>query len=206
MDYAHHASGQSLSISRNGDRWFSTQPFLRLLENHERFLPEFVRWRQLFAEHAIEMAQLLISFNGSEALSEDSLCELFTNGNKKDRASHAMDIFRPWTNRWSGIWSNGVPQYHIWDSTRAVDGRWIQPVSLSETRFADACCVEEMLQRGETDVAINVVNYELQITGWVSKRQGADLELPHIGYLVNDTTLIFGGSFFWKQSTPQSLL
>ncbi len=191
MDLADQASERSPSISRNRDKWLSTQPFVRLLENHEGFLPEFVRWRQLFADHAAEMAQLLMTFDGSEELSEDSLCALFANGKTKRKFPQPIDIFKPWTNRWSGIWSNGVPQYHTWDSTRAVDGRWIQPVSLSETRFVDDCCVEEMVQRGESDVAINVVSYELEITGWVSKRQGVQLELPHIGYLVNDTTLVW---------------
>jgi hypothetical protein len=100
-------------------------------------------------------------------------------------------VFKPWLNQWSGLWSNGMPQFHVWDSTRFVEGQWIQPVSLSQTRFVKSCCVEEMRRSRQADIAINVFSREHGITGWVSKGQHGRQELPHIGYVLNDTTLLW---------------
>ncbi len=171
--------------------WFENPTFIRMIETHNQYAAEFARWRRLFAGHAAELAHLLKTFPGSENLREDDLRRIIVDSEAKCDSLSQRDVFKPWTNRWSGRWSNGRPQYHIWDSTRFVNGQWIQPVSLSETGFATACRVEEMLQNRRTDVAINVFSRENGITGWVSKRQHGRLELPHIGYLVNDTTLIW---------------
>jgi hypothetical protein len=177
--------------ARNRADWFENPAFIRMIETHNQYTAEFARWRRLFAEHAAELAHLLKTFPGSENLRENDLRRIIASPEAKYDSRSQRDVFNPWTNRWSGRWSNGRPQYHIWDSTRFIDGQWIQPVSLSETGFARASCVEEMLQNRRTDVAINVFSRENGITGWVSKRQHERLELPHLGYQVNDTTLIW---------------
>lgn len=171
--------------------WFRETAFVRMIETHDRYLPELVKWRRLFARHATELAGLVKTFPGSEDLSEVHLRQIISHPEAMYDSLANKDVFAPWTNRWSGRWSNGSPQHHIWDSTRFVNERWIQPVTLSETEFVDYCRVGEMLQSHKTDVAINVFTRDGGITGWVSKRQHGRVELPHIGYLVNATTLIW---------------
>ncbi|MCI0691876.1 hypothetical protein L0337_07690 [candidate division KSB1 bacterium] len=196
-DLRHQSSDHDRAIAAekapvlNRADWFENPAFIRMIETHNQYATEFARWRRLFAEHAAELAHLLKTFPGSENLREDDLRRIIAGSETSCDSLSQRGVFNPWTNRWSGRWSNGRLQYHIWDSTRFIDGQWIQPVSLSETGFAKACCVEEMLQNRRTDVAINVFSHENGITGWVSKRQRGRLELPHIGYLVNDTTLIW---------------
>ncbi|MHC4266621.1 MAG: hypothetical protein ACYSUK_11940, partial [Planctomycetota bacterium] len=94
-------------------------------------------------------------------------------------------------NRWTGEWSNGAPQYHIWEPTQKIDNRMIQPVTLSERFFVERQHVDKTMKSGATDIAINVFSRESGITGWVSKHQGGRYELPHIGYLINETTLLW---------------
>jgi hypothetical protein len=149
------------------------------------------RWQKLFAAHAPELARLLKSFPGGEKLSENALRKIISNPEAFYNSFGEKDVFAPWTNRWTGIWSNGKMQYHLWDSTRCVEGRWIQPVTISEVRFAELNRVEGMADCQDADVAINVFSHRYGITGWVSKCQQERVELPHIGYRVNDTTLVW---------------
>ena len=111
-------------------------------------------------------------------------------------------VFDPWDGVWSGQW-NGAgggtsPQRHVWDATVATNAglhwqgvRHIQPVTQSESTFHDAGNTAEGWQSRKVDLGINVVTPGLGITGWVSKRQHGEQELPHVGYLLNPHTLIW---------------
>ena len=101
------------------------------------------------------------------------------------------DVFGPWTNHWSGAWSNGTMQYHLWDHARPWHDQWIQPVTQSETHFSDKGRLGAMIRNREVDLAIDVYSHEDGITGWVSKRQHGPVEIPCIGYLLEETTLLW---------------
>jgi hypothetical protein len=171
--------------------WFGNPAMRQVLEKHDHFLPALKEWRRMWGQHAGALAQLVKTFPGSENLRESVLRDIISDpaGLYDTLVNH--DVFEPWTKHWSGAWSNGRMQYHIWNLTVIVGGRWIQPVTLSETAFVDYCSIDTMMQRNETDIAINVFSAADGITGWVSKRQHGRIELPHIGYLVNDTTLLW---------------
>ncbi len=171
--------------------WFGNPLIIQALEKHDQFLPTFEQWRRTWGHHAGALARLVKTFPGSEKLTESSLREIISAPAGFHDSLVTRDVFRPWTKRWSGAWSNGRMQYHNWNPTVVVAGRWIQPVTLSETEFVEYCSIDRMMQRNETDIAINVFSAADGITGWVSKRQHGRIELPHIGYLVNDTTLIW---------------
>lgn len=165
--------------------------FTEILRRHRHFAPEFDRWRQLFARHVTELTRVIKAFPLAHSLDEASLRRVLTDPISSCDSVVGSAVFRPWTNRWTGVWCNGVRQYHIWDSTRSIDGQWIQTVTLSETEFVQRPESEEMQRRGRADVGINVFSREDGITGWVSKVQNGRLEMPHIGYRINDTTLVW---------------
>jgi hypothetical protein len=162
-----------------------------LLEKHNDYLAEFARWRGLFARQADKLAALIKTFPGGENLSVEELRRIIMQAPEGWSGEKAPQIFQPWTNRWTGLWSNGAPQYHVWDSTRFVNGQWIQPVSLSEFEYVEPGRLEECSRERRADVAINVYTHGHGVTGWVSKYQHGRLELPHVGYVINDSTLLW---------------
>lgn len=170
---------------------FKHPAFIRMIEIHDQYLPELAGWRRLFARHAKELARLLKTLPGGEHLQEEYLGQVFSNAETNYDSLANKDVFAPWVNRWSGEWSNGMQQYHIWDSTYVINGRMVQPVTLSKSQFVNYDSLDEMLRIRQVDIAINVVSPRYGITGWVSKTRNGQLELPHIGYWVNDTTLIW---------------
>jgi len=165
--------------------------FVEILRLHDGHDDEFRRWRRLFAQHADELARMVCDFPIAHELDEEAVSRALTRPLSHCDTLSGRDVFAPWTNTWSGLWCNGVRQYHIWDSTRYVDGQWVQPVTLSERRFVQLSEVREKQRQGQADVAINVFSRESGITGWVSKYQKRRLEMPHIGYRINDTTLMW---------------
>lgn len=171
--------------------WPVAPSFRRMLARHNRYREEFTRWRRVFRRQAAALAALIKSFPGSEGLCEDQLRGIFTRPETAYAGIPGEKIFAPWTNRWSGVWSNGTPQYHIWETSINIDGQWVQPVSISETGFAELNIAETMLRDKGADIAINVFSPAEGITGWVSKYQHGRAELPHIGYRINDTTLVW---------------
>ncbi|NIT60847.1 MAG: hypothetical protein GWN00_32965, partial [Aliifodinibius sp.] len=144
------------SIGNRGKNLFHTNAFQEMVIKHNRFLPEFNQWRKLVAEHAPELAHLIKTFPRSEGLSEELLIKKFTASQLDENELSEKAIFDPWINRWSGVWSNGIYQYHIWDSTYFSEGQWIQPVSLSETGFADGDHLKQMSENCCADIGINV--------------------------------------------------
>lgn len=170
--------------------WRGVNPYQELLRRHNRFLPEFHRWRSLFATHASELARLVKTLPGSEKLSEWELRQLFRNLETVQPVSVPGDVFEAWADHWTGLWSNGVPQYHVWASARPVAGQWVQPVTLSEAGFVEMSRIAAQ-PPDRMDLGINVFSPANGITGWVSKRQHGCFELPHIGYLVNASTLVW---------------
>lgn len=121
------------------------------------------------------------------------------------------NVFDPWDGFWRGNWcSSGKawPQYHIWDRTRATsDGKhFVQPVSqrgLAETKacskihddpseFVDAGNLKAQWEKNAVNLAINVWSNNDKVTGWVWKKQGGKpVIMPHLGYRLNDHTLIW---------------
>jgi hypothetical protein len=167
------------------------QPYKDMIEMHDQYQSEFSRWRELFARNSTIMAQLIKTFPGNENFDEKQLSQIISSPDMLNKYEKYHDVFKPWTNRWTGEWSNGAPQYHIWEPTQNIDNRMIQPVTLSERFFVERQHVDKTMKSNETDIAINVFNQEAGITGWVSKHQDGRYELPHIGYLINETTLLW---------------
>ncbi|NIV72011.1 MAG: hypothetical protein GWN44_04650 [Calditrichae bacterium] len=172
--------------------WHNYSVFKELIQTHDEYRLEFIKYRRLLAKHASALASLLKTFPGGQKLDEHDLEQIIARPEASYKSFAQKDVFANWTNRWSGMWSNGRRQYHVWGSTEIVDDRLIQPVTLSETDFINFCCAKKRLAYNATDVAINIFSRTLGLTGWVSKRQyGQKKELPHLGYRVNDTTLIW---------------
>jgi hypothetical protein len=188
-------------VSMNRGRSVPADPFEAMLARHNLFKPEFALWRERVAQHADTLAQLVKRFPNGTHLNAERLRRVFANPRDSIRRIAGQDVFAPWTNRWSGTWSNGVQQYHVWWVAYFSDGQWIQPVSLSEYGFTGFHRVEENLQSGLVDIAINVFSYETGITGWVSKWQDKRVEMPHIGYRIDATTLVW----FCQIKSPEQL-
>ncbi|NUO79511.1 hypothetical protein HUU05_05495 [candidate division KSB1 bacterium] len=178
--------------SSGGDPTWLKQTVMRtMLKKHKDYLAEFTAWRSLFARHSEDLATLVKSFPGAENLPEEELRRIFMQTPRGLADRHAAGVFEPWTSRWAGLWSNGVPQYHVWDSTRFVHGQWIQAVSLSEYEFVSPERLDESVRRRRADAAINVFTRDHGVTGWVSKYQHGRWEMPHVGYVINDSTLLW---------------
>ena len=172
------------------ETYFHNHVFGDIIELHNQDLSKLEDWRHLFSQHARELANFVKTFPGAEALDVDPIREAFASSTGMKGPVAGEEVFKPWTHRWSGVWSNGSSQYHVWDQTQLWDGQWIQAVSQSEVGFIDGGNLEKMLSGNDVDLGINVYTSETGITG-VSKRQHGRLELPHIGYLVEATTLIW---------------
>ena len=106
-------------------------------------------------------------------------------------AVSGASVFQPWTNRWQGVWSNGSPQFHIWDKTRRWGQQWIQVVAQSEYVFPEENRLTDLLHRNKTDLGINVYSEEYGVTGWVSKRQHGQLDIPCVGYVIDTPILLW---------------
>jgi hypothetical protein len=176
---------------RHSAAWLEQAAMRAMLEKHNDYLAEFAQWRRLFARHAEELAALVKTFPGGENLSAAELRRIIAQAPADLSGRHAAEIFLPWTNRWAGLWSNGAPQHHVWDSTRFVNGQWIQPVSMSEYEFVDPGHLDESVRQRRADAAMNVYARGHGVTGWVSKYQHGRFEMPHIGYVINASTLLW---------------
>ncbi len=181
----------SKASGRNNPAWLEQAAIRAMLQKHNAYLAEFAQWRSLFARHAEELAALVKTFPGAEDLSAEELHRLIVQPPADLAGRRAAEIFQPWTNRWAGLWSNGAPQYHVWDSARFVNGQWIQPVSLSEFEFVEPEYLDDDVRQRRADAAINVYARSHGVTGWVSKYQQGRFEMPHIGYVINDSTLLW---------------
>jgi hypothetical protein len=167
------------------------QIYKEIIEMHDQYQEQFDSWRKIFATHAKTVARLIKTFPGSANINESRLSEIISSYEDNPDADKTGDVFAPWTNRWSGEWSNGAQQYHIWETTIISGNRMIQPVTLSENTFINSNSVRKMVNDEKTDIAINIFSQKYGITGWVSKYQHGRYELPHIGYLINETTLLW---------------
>ena len=181
----------TIRVEFESEPYFQDAYFGDVIATHNRYLPELQAWRRLMASHAPELARLVKTFPGTAHLGEATLRKTLTSRHGLYRCIHGNEVFRPWTNRWSGTWSNGTTQHHLWDRTRAWHGQWIQPVAQSESVLPDRQRLGALLRRRAVDLAINVYSDEAGITGWVSKRQHGRQEIPCIGYLLEETTLLW---------------
>ncbi|MGB5809013.1 MAG: DUF6326 family protein [Polyangiales bacterium] len=171
--------------------YFDDPVFGHVIEMHNQHLADLRNWRRLFSQHAVELAGLVTTLPGAEALDVDLIREAFASGTGVNGHVSGDDVFEPWTHRWSGMWSNGSSQYHLWDQTQRWEEQWVQAVSQSEVGVVDRDNLEKMLSRNDVDIGINIYTSRTGITGWVSKRQHGRSEWPHIGYLVDATTMIW---------------
>ena len=170
---------------------FPSPLFGDVIKLHNQHLGKLQNLRRLISRHSEELARLIKTFPGTETLDKDVIRDTFALGIGPREPVADGEIFKPWAQRWSGTWSNGTPQFHVWDRTQYWNGQWIQAVTQSEIEFSVSGNVEAMFLRNQVDLGINVYTAETGITGWVSKRQHGRLELPHIGYLVDARTLVW---------------
>lgn len=159
--------------------------FREVRRRHDRYRPELARWRRRLARHAPELARIIAGLPGGDRHSQRRLRSIL-----RDPAGGAADadrrLFAPWSGRWRGPWANGVMQYHDWRPPRRVGKRWLQTVTIGEAGFVSAA---EVADRG--DLAISCWSAALGMTGWVSKRLHGVLQLPHLGYRIDDTTMVW---------------
>jgi hypothetical protein len=144
--------------------------------------------------------------------SKKSVTDAFTSISASDFEKvykhRGSDAFNPWKSWWCGNYKdssgNLTLNYHIWDSTVSWSGQYVQPVTQSITRYAysiDSSGVskkgnlQDMKDKAEVDLAINVCSKRHGLTGWVSKRQAHDKkgigELPHVGYLLTAKRILW---------------
>jgi len=165
--------------------------FKTVIEIHNSHLNQLRNWRRLMAEYSSDIADLVISFPEAEGMDHEVLKRLFSTPNGLNIATTGEEVFTPWIQWWSGTWSNGNPQYHIWHQTELFNGQWIQAVTQSESGFVEYQNLEASVRNNRVDLGINVYSSSTGISGWVSKRQHGRLELPHIGYLYDAETIIW---------------
>ena len=163
--------------------------FQAVIDSHEEF--DFTAWRAGFARQADALAAFFKRFPGTGRFQELAVRNAIAAA--PSFRGDPMRVFAPWTDWWQGRWSNGKTYYHIWDPTVAhkKDGKTlaVQPVTQSEHGFAHSGNLATMRdQKKRVDLAINVCTAQRGITGWVSKEDG---EMPHLGYLLNEVTLIW---------------
>jgi len=184
-------SNRSNSVEFLNRKNFHDWLFESVILTHNRFLTELHYSRKFIRRHAGELASLVKSFPDAELLDENVLQQIFASPTGIMKEFPGEEIFNPWISRWSGSWSDGSSQFHEWEQTRYRKGQWIQPVIQSETEFSNKDNLKSMFINNQVDLGINVYTPEFGITGWVSKYQHGRLELPHIGYLYDETTLIW---------------
>ncbi len=178
----------------------STHHFTDIVALHNDLLPRLVEARALLATHAEELTQLVKSLPGAELLSESSILDCIRYWKEKVSSVSGASVFQPWTNRWQGVWSNGRPQFHIWDETRRWGEQWIQVVAQSEYVFPEEAQLSDLLHKNKTDLGINVYSKENGVTGWVSKRQHGQLEIPCVGYVLDEPTLLWVCAMDYKNN------
>lgn len=177
-------------VSAQEADWWALPAFRDILARHNRFLPELARMRRQAASHAPELARLLAALPGSDGLNAAHIERILANSEPSGARGGGV-VFEPWAGRWAGSWSNGRQQFHSWGPAMLLEGQWVQPVTLSESEFVEPNCAQDMMALRRADIAINVNSPQYGITGWVSKVQNGPVEMPHIGYQLNDTTLIW---------------
>nr|NIT55683.1 hypothetical protein [Fodinibius sp.]NIV10651.1 hypothetical protein [Fodinibius sp.]NIY24267.1 hypothetical protein [Fodinibius sp.] len=155
---------QKSKTTLEGIEGFGDPTFNRIIDIHDQYLSEFGKWRGLFSRYAGELAKLVKTFPGSQRLSEDELRQNFSDPYSNYGNFASNGVFEPWTNRWSGKWSNGKMQYHIWDTTQFFNARMVQAVTLSESRFVHIDKAGKIAQSGKADIAVNILSAEAGIT------------------------------------------
>jgi|GEM_PF-1999748 len=170
---------------------FNAHHFTEIVALHNDLLPQLAEARTVLATHAEELAQLVKSLPGADLLSESSILDRIRYWKEKGGSVSGATVFQPWMNRWQGVWSNGSPQFHIWDKTRRWGEQWIQVVAQSEYTFPEETQLAHLLQKGKTDLGINVYSEEYGVTGWVSKRQHGRLDIPCVGYVIDVPILLW---------------
>lgn len=182
--------GRPIELQPRGTDWLAQPAFQQIIARHDQFQPEFRRWRQMVSCHAPEIARMLSTLPGSEDWNIPRI-EHILSRLEPPSSLDGGQLFVPWFGRWSGKWCNGKWQFHTWGEAQPLEGQWVQPVTLSESEFVALNWAQEMLARGDADIAINVYSPQNGITGWVSKVQHGRMEMPHIGYQLNDTTILW---------------
>lgn len=191
-----------------------TECFGPLITQFEGKKRELSQWRAMFKELAPQLARF-VKRNLNDAYARSTYADSLRgtpNAPDVDSLPHACNIdqahlqrtfehskggagagprsFDPWAGRWRGKWTyrNNLTsdQHHLWDRTRRVGDKWVQPVSQSERGLITKDNVKAEWAARRADLAINTWDEACGITGWVAKRQGVPgtrtKHIPHIGY------------------------
>lgn len=180
-----------LNVAQNDGYVFSAHHFAEIVALHDELRPKLTSARRLLTTHAAELARLVKALPGAGFWSESFIRDQIRYWKKALRSVSGASVFQPWTNRWQGMWSNGSSQFHIWDETRHWGEQWIQVVAQSEHAFPEESRLTQLLAQRKSDLGINVYSAEYGISGWVSKRQHVAREIPCLGYLIDQTTLLW---------------
>lgn len=191
-----------------------TECFGPLITQYEGKKRELRRWRVMFKELAPQLARF-VKRNLNEAYAQSTYADALrgtTNPPAVDSLPHACNVdqahlqrtfehdkggagagpnsFDLWEGRWQGKWTyrnnQTSDQHHVWDRTRRVGDKWVQPVSQSERGLITKDNIKAEWAARRADLAINTWDEACGITGWVAKRQGVPgtrtKHLPHVGY------------------------
>lgn len=193
-------------------KWLHIEDFSDVITEHDNFAAagNFDDWYKKFSSNATQLADyFLLSFSSvrDRLPGRDELIHAFQSGTTTDfeytYSKVGSRAFRPWFNWYYGYWDNGTNRtanYHIWDNTVPVAGRYMQPVTQSVTDFAYSKdksgsrvkVLEDMIKRKKTDLGVDFLSPDHGVTGWVTKLQGKTIQqLAHVGYLIGDKILIW---------------
>ena len=185
------------------------QHFQGVIDRHDAF-GDFATWRQIFSRISGQMAdfykrdgRFTYAARFTHAEIERAFREGPINKGLVSGTSTLQDVFGPWDGWWSGTWSDGSPQRHIWDASYSTSGRTLQLVSQTRQTFAHVQSWSQFRSRDHAggtewvDLALNAYDSTRGVTGWVTKET---VDLPHIGYRLSGNTLLWitwmGGSYF----------
>lgn len=193
-------------------RWLHIDYFTDVIQEHDAFAASgtFDEWRATFSKHAHSLADYFFTAFASvrdglpdKAALIDSFQSVSREDFEKEYRALGSRAFNPWTNWFHGYWDNGTNRtenFHIWDFTSPIAGRYMQLVTQSRTDFAyskdksgkKVTVQKDMMDRGKTDLGVDFSSSDYGLTGWVTKLQEKPvLHMPHVGYLVEDKRLIW---------------
>ncbi|HET9528725.1 MAG TPA: hypothetical protein VFQ92_00120 [Blastocatellia bacterium] len=203
-------------------KWLHTDDFSAVIDIHDKFRDsgKFNDWFAKFSKHASDLADHFLSSFASVRDTLPSREELITafqsvaqTDFEKNYSKFGSRAFHPWFNWYHGYWDNGTSRtenFHIWDNTVALAGRYIQPVTQSTTSFVynkdesgrRVSLLKDMKKKRKTDLGVDFISPDSGITGWVTKHQSSQ-ELPHVGYLIGEKILIWMAQYVGEEASSQ---
>lgn len=172
----------------------SPSAFDDVINDHDKFVSsELGTWRRMVTTYKSEIADFLLTYPGTSRLTKAGIERILASP-----TTGSASCFDPWNGQWRGTWHGGSdsPQYHIWDVTVTHGGQHIQPVTQSTHHLVGAAEIATSLSAKRVDLGLNAWKNGRGVTGYVTKYQGSSAsnpikKLPHIGYLLDDHTLVW---------------